>query len=119
MSNIEQHTPLSEILRVARAGAHDERLSAELADICQAVLESGKKGSLTVTFSVEPDGETAVSIDVKHKTTKPIPSIGSMVFYLAANGRLERTDPRQVEMFSVGPRMIRDEDKEKAAVSAA
>lgn len=81
------------------AGLHNEA-GEELATLVAAVLDQQKKGSLTITFTVEPakgdDRQVVISDDVKVKAPKP-PTPASR-FFSDPHGNLSRRDPRQPEL---------------------
>jgi ribosomal protein S28E/S33 len=108
---------LSEIIREARAGLLDLEASQKLAEVVQAVRETGKAGTLTIKLSVKQNGDRGIAIDptVAHKA--PCESLGTILMFSDDDGNLSRSDPQQAEMFSGprgaingGPRMIRDEE---------
>jgi hypothetical protein len=81
------------------AGLHNEA-GEKLAEVVAAVIEHGKKGSLTLTINVEPqkgDGNLVIVTDeVKAKVPKA-PSPAS-AFFSDDHGNLSRRDPRQPEI---------------------
>lgn len=72
-----------------------------LVQVVNGATETGGKGSVSLTLTLEPDPKTGtmrVSADVKAKIPKK-PSRVSL-FFVTPSGQLSRQDPRQREMFS-------------------
>ncbi len=71
-----------------------ERLSA----LVQAVSETEKSGSLTVTFKVVPIGGSsdAVTLEADIKEKVPRPSLGKTTFFTGVDGLLTRENPKQL-----------------------
>lgn len=88
----------SETLAEMRGGEVERVLTQALADVCSSVSALGKKGAVTLTLRVEPNGDGAVTIlpDVNHRVPKA--PIGASVFFVDDAGGLHRSDPRQVEL---------------------
>lgn len=90
----------SNVLACQRKGALLHELSAKLAEVVQSVRDTGKKGSLTLVLSVERVSESEGTVllvdDVKAKIPQaPRPT---SMFFVADDGTLTRTNPRQYEM---------------------
>lgn len=85
-------------LGVLRKGAFAESFQTELRHLVDAVRDTGKKGSITVTLTIEPAGkgeEVALSIADKITVKLPSPQTGTTLMYATADGDLSRRDPRQ------------------------
>lgn len=84
------------------AGRSHEEISAEMHELLAAVNEHGKKGSLTVTVTVEPpkghvDGSPlAIAIDSTLKAPKA--SAPPSIYFVDADGNPSRNDPRQMAL---------------------
>lgn len=93
--------PITDILREIRGGRGVDLASHRLAEVVQAVDETGKKGSITITLTVEPEkgggSQKTIAMDVKAKI--PEVDLPKGVFFSDQDGTLHRTDPRQEEMF--------------------
>jgi hypothetical protein len=75
--------------------------SAQLAELVQAVRETGEAGKLVITLTVGQEGTMCV-IKSNIKTTVPRPNAApSMFFYGKEPGEITRNDPRQMELRSV------------------
>jgi len=92
------------LVQHARGEAH-EAISEEFHQLLAAVNEHGKKGSLTVTLTVEPpkggmDGApVAISIDSVLKAPKA--TAPPSIYFVDGNGNATRNDPRQTAAFDV------------------
>jgi hypothetical protein len=94
--------PITDVLREYRNGRAADVASQRLAELVQAVDETGKAGSLTITFKVKPEkgggSQKTIACDVKSKI--PEIDLPEAVFFSDADGNLHRADPQQREMFS-------------------
>ncbi|MBZ6250522.1 hypothetical protein KVH27_19340 [Streptomyces olivaceus] len=88
----------------SRGEAH-ETVSEEFHQLLAAVNEHGKKGSLTITVTVEPpkggmDGSpVAIAIDSALKAPKA--SAPPSIYFVDGHGNATRNDPRQTQAFDV------------------
>lgn len=95
-----QIKPFAAILRDLNGGRTHDELSEALWELNAKVRETGKKGSLQLTLTVEPTkGDTymlTVSDDINCKPPKPArrPS----VFFDDGHGNLSRSNPNQPEL---------------------
>jgi hypothetical protein len=84
-------------LRAYRAGGLADELSRAVADVAAACRETGKKGTVTLTITLDPHGRTiTVSDDVKAKAPNP-PKL-SEIFYPDDSGHLHKEDPAQLRL---------------------
>lgn len=86
------------LLEQARGKTHDE-LSHALHDVTKKVIETGKKGSLTLTLSIGllgKDPAEGLVITDQIKTKIPEHDRPSSVFYPDRHGNLSRRDPNQL-----------------------
>lgn len=94
--------PITDVLREYRNGRAADVASQRLAELVQAVDETGKAGSLTITFKVKPEkgggSQKTIACDVKSKI--PEIDLPEAVFFSDAEGSLHRADPHQREMFT-------------------
>lgn len=98
---------ITDILREYRNGKAADVASRKLSELVQAVDETGKPGTLTITFKVKPEkgggSQKTIACDVKAKM--PDDDLPEAVFFSDSEGSLHRADPQQREMFSeAGPR---------------
>jgi hypothetical protein len=83
-------------------GRSHEQISAEMHDLLSAVAEHGKKGSLTITVTVEPPkghvdgGPLAIGVDSALKAPKA--SAPPAIYFLDHEGNATRNDPRQLAL---------------------
>jgi hypothetical protein len=89
--------PFADWLREQSNGRTHDELSEALADVTQAVTDTGKKGTLTLTVTIAPvkNGGGALVVSDAVKTAAPKPDRRTSVFYSDINGNLTREDPRQ------------------------
>jgi hypothetical protein len=77
--------------------------SAQLAELVQAVHETGDSGKLVLTLNVSQEGTMCV-IKPQVKTSVPRPNAApSMFFYGKDPGEITREDPRQLALRSIYP----------------
>lgn len=108
--------PFADFLADHNAGQGHRKAGETLQDLVAAVVDTGKKGSMTVTITVEPmknaqDGTLLTHIAVASK----IPTLPekAAIFYADTENNLRRTDPRQLSFDSLrevetGPVEVKD-----------
>jgi hypothetical protein len=93
---------ITDILREYRNGKAADVASRKLAELVQAVDETGKAGTLTITFKVKPEtgggSQKTIACDIKAKM--PESDLPEAVFFSDEEGNLHRSDPQQKEMFT-------------------
>ncbi|HMR51217.1 MAG TPA: hypothetical protein PKA33_01565 [Amaricoccus sp.] len=82
-------------------GRHDGGLVIETADqqlreVVAAVLRTGKKGSVSVTLEVAPNGESGLEVSCKVTAKAPAVSFGRSFYYTDRAGDLSRKPPDYV-----------------------
>jgi hypothetical protein len=90
--------PFAAFLQEQAGGQLHAELSEKLHDLLQAVQETGKAGSIALKLDIKPipgtDGRTVTVTDTvtakAPKTERP-----KSISFLADDGNLSRTDPRQ------------------------
>lgn len=93
-----QIKPFAAVLQEIGKGAAHTRLSEALADLTVAVTETQKKGTLTLTLTVEPTkGMENLTVSANCKVTLPTEQQAS-IFFATDEGQLVRHDPRQTEV---------------------
>lgn len=96
--------PFADWLREQRGGRTHDELSTQLHDLVEAVADTGKAGSVTLTVSIKPmsagDPNTLVVAD---KVTAKLPEHDrpTAVFFRTRDGNLSREDPRQLSFDSL------------------
>ncbi|GFH36588.1 hypothetical protein [Streptomyces pacificus] len=90
--------PFAAFLQEQSGGQLHDELSSRLHDLIEAVIETGKAGSLSLKVDVKPiagtDGRTLTVTDA---VTTKVPRIErpKSIFFVTDDGNLSRTDPRQ------------------------
>ncbi|WNM68799.1 hypothetical protein SEA_SOOS_69 [Gordonia phage Soos] len=110
MSSIDDEAPefAAFILTHAKGRAHDE-LTNQLANLVQAVKETGKKGTLTLQIVVEPDKKVENVVRVEDKITTSIPKESrASMWYTDDEGKLHRDDPAQTAMWQTKGKTLVD-----------
>lgn len=93
-STEDDRQPFSAFLAAHRDGRLGGELTAELADLIEAVerLEKGGTLNLKITVTHVGNGQVVVTDDITVKAPKPP---RPQAIYFADNGSLSRRDPRQ------------------------
>jgi|GEM_PF-5110975 len=91
---------VSSILMEHRGGGLHNEASEELQTVVKAVKDTQKKGSLTITISVEPakDDEDSVVLSDTLKVNAPRPTTKPSRWFTDDHGNVSRTNPRQSEI---------------------
>lgn len=101
--------PFAAFLTEHRGGLLHGELSDALKEVVLAAVETGKKGSLQVQITIEPNADGAtVTISDKIAVKLPEAERGAAIFFFDAEGNLSRRDPRQMEL------PLRDASRRKA-----
>jgi hypothetical protein len=90
--------PFADFLLEHNSGVGHKRAGEALQRVVAAVVETQKKGSVTITVSVEPmkQGEDNVLVTAVNVTEKlPVTPPKSAVFYADEDANLRRENPRQ------------------------
>ncbi len=77
--------------------------SKKLAELTDAICETGDKGSLTLKLEVTPSGMKHGRVNQFEirpiiSIAKPEPKQGKSIFFVTTNGKLTRTNPDQMDM---------------------
>lgn len=83
-------------------GRHDEGSVVETADealrdVISQVMRTGKKGSVTLTMEVEPNGPKGLEVSCKLAAKAPQLAFGKSFYFTNQSGDLTRTPPRGEE----------------------
>lgn len=89
-------TPFAAVVQQLRGGGSHGELSDAMAELVQAVIATGKVGSLQFTVKVAPNGEEAVLMHDTIKVTIPQATKATTLFFADENGALTRQNPRQM-----------------------
>lgn len=92
--------PFADVLRELSGGQTIVECGDRLAELVEAVAETGKAGSLTLKINVKPNGKDGNAVEVSDSVTlkKPEPERGKSFFFTDAGGSLVRNDPRQDDL---------------------
>lgn len=95
--NDDEHL-ISETLAMLRYGTLDTELGAKLHELVTKCENTQRQGTLTITLKVKPAGPGRIDIIDDFKMTPPKEEKGSSVMFVTPSGRLQRQDPRQLEI---------------------
>jgi hypothetical protein len=86
------------VVDLGRGSVHRE-LSDELQDLIASVMDTGKKGSITLQLQVSKSksGEQVEIVDVI-KVTKPKPARPASIFFVDHDHNVTRSDPNQMAL---------------------
>lgn len=91
----------------------------ELADVqktvVDAVMETGKKGQITIVLNYTPEGQGQITIATDLKSKIPALPRGKSLFFVTPERNLSRQDPRQMEID--GLRKVADNSAETRKVN--
>jgi hypothetical protein len=90
--------PFSDFLKDLANGLTVAQLTEQMAELVVAVGETGKRGTITLVLTLEPNAAGTVRIIDEIKTKIPQAARGASIFYSDDAGDLLRRDPRQTEM---------------------
>lgn len=93
--------PLMEVLGQIRGGAAVNDAAKDFVELCQRVRATGKKGSLTLKITVEPEKNDADVFTVTPEVSVVLPKVprAKGLFYMTTDAQLVREDPKQTKMF--------------------
>ncbi|QCW22483.1 hypothetical protein SEA_NEOBUSH_52 [Gordonia phage Neobush] len=87
----------------AKGRAHTEA-SKKLAEVVEAVMETGKPGSITVKLTISRDKDLASVVKIADQVAAKIPTEPRRsMWFPDDDGQLHRNDPRQTSLFEDGP----------------
>lgn len=107
---------ISETLKALRYGTLDEELGEKLHELVSRCDSTQRAGSLTLVLKIKPGGPGRIEIVDDIKVTMPKEEKGSSIMFVTPQGRIQRTDPRQMEI--EGLRNVDKETGEIRTVSA-
>lgn len=90
--------PFADVLRELGAGSTYDDLTAQLAEVVEAVTQTRKIGELSIKLKIKPNGEGSVIIADEIKAKIPEPPRGESIFFVTSGGALVRQDPRQADL---------------------
>ncbi len=77
------------------AGNASAETDEQLAEILKAVRATGKKGSVTITLEVAPNGDRGFEVTTKITAKAPQVSFGKAFFFTDRDGHLTRKAPAE------------------------
>ena len=87
--------PFSDVLGEVENGDLLREATDACYEVTRAVLETRKKGSLTITLTFTPTGRGSVEIDAKLDHKPPSHDRPTTTFFTTDEGTLVRDDPKQ------------------------
>lgn len=92
--------PFAEMLTILDRGAAHDEASRSLHDLIAAVVDLGRKGSLTIAIEVSPlkGMKDQVVLTAQVTTKMPKADATSQMFFVDQSGNLTRSDPRQPQI---------------------
>lgn len=90
--------PFTDILRELGAGETLDDLTARLAEVVEAVMDTRKSGAITISLTIKPNGDSGVIVAESIKSKVPEKARGDTVFFATSGGSLVRQDPRQKDL---------------------
>lgn len=88
----------SDWLRQHAGGELDRKVSDQLNELVRAVIDSGRKGSVTLRLVVERSDDLSVVVHPAIKSDIPQPSERPQHFYVDASGALALADPYRQQL---------------------
>jgi hypothetical protein len=92
--------PITDTLRHLRGGVLVDEASDALAELVNAVMESGKPGKLTIELSLSKAGRGSGALVIRDKITvkRPAEDVFETILYATPEGSLVTTDPKQAQL---------------------
>lgn len=96
----QQVRPFAAFLTELNQGRTHSKLSDEHRELLAAVLATGKKGTYTLTVTIEADDtETGrVTITAAVTAKRPAPTAKKNIYWVDGDGNSVRTDPNQMAL---------------------
>jgi hypothetical protein len=92
----------TDVIRDVHSGSLVEQASLALAELTQAVMDTGKGGKLKIELSVKPQGKgsNVMIISGKVKSDCPTNDVNPAIFFANLEGDLLREDPTMFRAFA-------------------
>ena len=107
--------PFVDTLREIEFGHLLDELADAQQQVVDAVMETGKKGQITITLNYNPEGQGQITIASDLKKKVPQLPRGKSLFFVTPERNLTRQDPRQIEI--TGLRKVEDTNTEARSVN--
>lgn len=98
---------LTDLLEELDNGRVLERLSEEVREITEAVVETGETGALTIKLSISREAHHAV-VDVSSVPKVPKHPMHGTLMFFDGKGGLTREDPRQLKLRNLNEPRVHD-----------
>lgn len=97
MTDTPRIRPFSDFIREQNRGRTHDELSEGLRDLVAKVEDTGKKGTITLTVTIEPlkGAENCLQVSDEIKLKLPEHDRGASIFFRGRDGNLQRDDPNQ------------------------
>lgn len=89
--------PFADVLRELSGGETYDELTTRLGGLVTAVMETRRRGTLSINLTVKPNGDAGVIVTDEIKSKLPEKNCGETVFFVTG-GSLIRNDPRQQDL---------------------
>lgn len=86
-----------EFIQGFRRGELLEHGDQKLAELIEAIQQSGQGGSLTLKITIKPNKAGQLEAQPDLTTKKPTRSLGTGIYFATDEGRLTRRDPNQMD----------------------
>lgn len=93
-----ERKPFAAALQEMRKGGLHTEMSDELAALVQRVMETGKKGSITLTLTVDPVDDQTAKVTDKIAVKTPRFDTAATTYFPDEHGNLNRNRPDQPEL---------------------
>lgn len=100
MSNKHRPDLFVHMLNTMDYGVTPQELSDDIAQLLQAVQDTGKQGTLTLKITVKPESLSAGQVSIKPDVTLKAPQLprDKSLMFMTPDMNLQRDDPRQHSM---------------------
>ena len=93
-----QTKPFAQVIQELRRGLLHAELSDAFAEVVAGVMKHGKSGKLTITLTVKPEGDDAITIADAYVPKVPTPPAKASIFFADETGLVTRQRLNQLEM---------------------
>lgn len=93
---MKRQRPALDLLADLQQGRVAARLSEQLHELIAACLDTGKKGVIQLQLVITPDPnapQERMNVDARTVVKAPVRSERASLFFVSAEGNLQRTDP--------------------------
>ena len=90
---------LANVIAGMHRGAVEDEINQKFSELISAVKAEGRKGTMTLTLEVLPQGGNQHNVIASCTTRVPKPKARPSLFYSTDDNNLQREDPEQSDMF--------------------